>query len=97
MKGTAMDYLTAWREGHTEGMNLVLKIINELTGQEFKKSSEVVMYIKQLEGDTNFYFEKEVEQPKQEPSTDELSTKDKKFINRLSNKIAMNNWLWSDK
>lgn len=91
-----MNYLIAWREGHEAGMQLSLKIINELTGHDFKKSSEVVMYIKQLEGDTNFYFEKEVEPPKQELDTNELSQKDKKFINSLSSKIAMKNWLWSD-
>jgi len=92
-----MDYLTAWREGHEAGMQLVLKIINELTEHEFEKSSDVVMYIKQLEGNPHFYFEKQYEQPERENVTSDLSAKDKKFINRLSNKIAINNWLWSDK
>ena len=94
-----MDYLTAWREGHEAGMNLVLKIINDLTGQEFQKSSEVVVYIKQLEGDADFYFEQRVEQkeqPKQEePKTDNLSTKEEKFIDSLADKIAIRNWMWN--
>lgn len=91
-----MDYLTAWREGHEAGMQLVLKIINELTGQEFQKSSEVVLYIKQLEGDEQFHFPQQVEQPKQEePKTDELSTKEEKFIDQLADKIAIRNWMWN--
>ena len=91
-----MDYLTAWREGHEAGMQLVLKIINELTQQEFKKSSEVVLYIKQLEGDTEFHFEKQAEQPKQEkPKSEELSTKEEKFIDQLADKIAIRNWMWN--
>ena len=93
-----MDYLTAWREGHEAGMQLVLKIINELTGQEFEKSSEVVLYIKQLENDNELYYEHpapiEVKEdlPKQEVETE---TQQNKFINRLANRIAMRNTLWS--
>jgi hypothetical protein len=90
-----MNYLTAWREGHEAGMQLSLKIINELTGQEFQKSSDVVLYIKQLEGDTEYSFEKQVEQPKQAPKTDELSTKEERFIDQLAEKIAMKNWMWN--
>jgi hypothetical protein len=87
-----MDYLTAWREGHEAGMQLSLKIINELTGQDFKKSAEVVLYIKQLEGDSNFEFK----QPKQvTEKIDVISTKEEKLIDRLSTKIAMKNWMWS--
>lgn len=87
-----MDYLTAWREGHEAGMQLSLKIINELTGQDFKKSAEVVLYIKQLEGDSNFEFKqpKQVTQP-----IDVISTKEEKLMDRLSTKIAMKNWMWS--
>jgi hypothetical protein len=91
-----MDYLTAWREGHEAGMQIVLKIINELTGQEFQKSSEVVLYIKQLEGDEQFHFKPQVEQPKpEEPKSSELSTKEEKFIDQLADKIAIRNWMWN--
>jgi len=87
-----MDYLTAWREGHEAGMQLSLKIINELTGQDFQKSSEVVLYIKQLEGDTEFQFQKPKEIVK---NTESISVKENQLINRLSSKIAMKNWMWS--
>jgi hypothetical protein len=91
-----MDYLTAWREGHEAGMDLVLKIINDLTGHEFQKSSDVVLYIKQLEGDAEFEFKKPVDQPKQEVVVkDELSTKEEKFIDQLADKIAIRNWMWN--
>lgn len=90
-----MDYLTAWREGHEAGMALTLKIINDLTGQDFKKASEVILYIKHLEGDTDFHFNVP-EKPKQdEVKDDELSAKEEKFIDRLADKIAMRDWAWS--
>ena len=90
-----MDYLTAWREGHEAGMRLVLKIINDLTGHDFEKSSDVILYIKQLEGDTDFHFP-EVKQAEPEPAKPEqLSTKEEKFIDALSDKIALKNWMWS--
>jgi len=86
-----MDYLTAWREGHEAGMQLSLKIINELTGHDFQKSSEVVLYIKQLEGDPNFDIAKE----EPAPQTVEPKTNENVLMNRLANKIAMRNLLWS--
>ena len=82
-----MNYLEAWREGHEAGMSLTLKIINELTGHDFETASEVILYIKQLEGDEDFklaikeHKEEKQEQPKQ-PDNDELSTKEKKFIRK---------------
>ena len=93
MKGNAMDYLTAWRDGHEAGMRLVLKIINDLTGHDFEKSSDVILYIKRLEGDETFDFPevKQVEPTK----TIDLSTKEDKLIDALSDKIALKNWLWS--
>ncbi len=96
MKGNAMDYLTAWRDGHEAGMRLVLKIINDLTGHDFEKSSDVILYIKKLEGDENFSFP-EVHEVKQEvpAKNNELSTKEEKFIDDLSDKIALKNWMWS--
>ena len=44
-----MDYLTAWRDGHEAGMALVLKIINEITGQDFKKASEVIREVNKIQ------------------------------------------------
>jgi len=90
-----MDYLTAWREGHEAGMRLVLKIVNELTGHEFEKSSDVVLYIKQLEGDTDFHFPENKDEPVEEKKTDTLSTKEELFIDKLTDKIALKNWMWS--
>jgi len=93
MKGNAMDYLTAWRDGHEAGMRLVLKIINDLTGHDFEKSSDVILYIKKLEGDETFDFP-EVKQAEPAKKVD-LSTKEEKIIDSLSDKIALKNWLWN--
>ena len=90
-----MDYLTAWRDGHEAGMALVLKIINEITGQDFKKASEVILYIKQLEGDPDFHFDVKEEPKKEQPKVDDLSDKEEKFIDQLAEKIAMRNWMWN--
>jgi len=95
MKGNAMDYLTAWRDGHEAGMRLVLKIINELTGHDFEKSSDVILYIKQLEGDTDFHFPETKPEPVEEPKAEKLSTKEELFIDALTDKIALKNWMWS--
>jgi len=94
-----MDYLTAWREGHEAGLNLSFQLISKLCQQDFKQASDVVLYIKQLEGDKEFHFKtpKKIEMPKkEEPKIDELSTKEEKFIDRLTNKIAVQNWMWRD-
>jgi hypothetical protein len=96
-----MDYLTAWREGHEAGVQLTLKIISELTQQEFKKASEIVLYIKQLEGETDFKFPDttkpvaKVEQ-KMQPENVELSAKEEKMINSLANRIATRQWFLLD-
>ena len=91
-----MDYLTAWREGHEAGMRLVLKIINDLTGHDFEKSSDVILYIKKLEGDETFEFPQAPVAKQEEPAkTDQLSTTEEKLIDALSDKIALKNWMWS--
>lgn len=94
-----MNYLEAWREGHEAGMSLTLKIINEITGHDFETASEVILYIKQLEGDEDFKIairEHKEEQQIKQPDNDELSTKEKKFIEHMAQRMAINNWLWSD-
>ena len=90
-----MDYLTAWREGHEAGMRLVLKIINDLTGHDFEKSSDVILYIKRLEGDETFEFPEVKQAEPTAPKTIDISTKEEKLIDALSDKIALKNWLWS--
>lgn len=95
MKGNAMDYLTAWRDGHEAGMRLVLKIINELTGHDFQKSSDVILYIKQLEGDPDFHFPETKKELVEEPKSEKLSIKEELFIDSLTDKIALKNWMWS--
>jgi len=96
-----MDYLTAWREGHEAGMQLTLKIISELTQQEFQKASEVVLYIKQLEGDTEFQFPEKPKpvarvKKKELPKDDELSPREKKIISSLADRIATRQWFLMD-
>lgn len=90
-----MDYLTAWREGHEAGMRLVLTIINDLTGHDFEKSSDVILYIKQLEGDDTFGFPEVKQTNPITPEIEQLSTREEKFIDALSDKIALKNWMWS--
>lgn len=96
-----MDYLTAWREGHEAGMQLTLKIISELTQQDFQKASEIVLYIKQLEGESDFKFPeapKVTAKPAAAPETsnDELTAKEKKMISSLANRIAERQWFLMD-
>jgi len=86
MKGNAMNYLDAWREGHFEGMALSLRLINEFTGCDFQSASEVVLYIKELEEYRKQDYFKEVK-----PAID-IS---EKTMDSLANKIAMNQYLWS--
>jgi hypothetical protein len=83
-----MNYMEAWREGHKEGMQLTLQLINEFTGQDFKTASEVVLHIKELELDRQNTFHKEA------PAV--ISEKEEKMMNSMAQKIAINNWLWSD-
>jgi hypothetical protein len=40
-----MDYLTAWREGHKEGVNLVVSEINKHCDMEFKSFADLIRYI----------------------------------------------------
>jgi len=96
-----MDYLTAWREGHEAGMKLTLKIISELTQQEFQKASEIVLYIKQLEGETEFEFPEKPKpvakiETKKQPEDDKLSAKEEKFISSLANRMATRQWFLMD-
>jgi hypothetical protein len=80
--------MEAFREGHKEGMQLTLQLINEFTGQDFKTASEVVLHIKELELDRQNAFYKEA------PAI--ISEKEEKMMNSMAQKIAINNWLWSD-
>jgi hypothetical protein len=83
-----MDYLTAWREGHTAGMSLAYQLINDFTGQDFKTASEVVIYIKKLEDDRESrYFG---------GKSDVISIKEEKMMDALAEKIALSNWMWKD-
>ena len=41
-----MDYLTAWREGHKDGVNLVVSEINKHCEMDFKSFGELITYIK---------------------------------------------------
>ena len=56
-----MDYLTAWREGHKEGVSLVVSEINKHCEMEFQSFGDLIKYInktkeesivKQLFGET---------------------------------------------
>lgn len=44
-----MTYLEAWREGHTAGILLTIKIINKLCGTEFETPAQVVMFIREAQ------------------------------------------------
>jgi len=44
-----MDYLTAWQEGYTSGQEFALKLINQELKLDFKKVSELVLYMEKLE------------------------------------------------
>ena len=83
-----MNYMEAWREGHREGMLLVLHLINEFTGQDFQTSSEVILHIKELELNRENAFYKEV------PAT--LSAKERLFIDTLAEETAIQNSMWRD-
>lgn len=83
-----MNYMEAWREGHKEGMQLTLQLINEFTGQDFKTASEVVLHIKELEMDREKSYYKD--------ESNVISEKDEKMMDAMAQKIAINNWLWSD-
>jgi hypothetical protein len=40
-----MNYLDAWREGHKEGVSLVVSEINKHCGMEFKSFGDLIRYI----------------------------------------------------
>lgn len=40
-----MDYLTAWREGHKEGVNLVVSEINKHCEMDFKSFADLINFI----------------------------------------------------
>jgi len=44
-----MDYLTAWQEGYTSGQEFVLKLVNQELKLDFKKVSEMILYMEKLE------------------------------------------------
>ena len=44
-----MDYLTAWQEGYTSGQEFALKLVNQELKLDFKKISELVLYMEKLE------------------------------------------------
>jgi flagellar biosynthesis/type III secretory pathway protein FliH len=44
-----MDYLTAWQEGYTSGQEFALKLVNQELKLDFKKVSELVLYMEKLE------------------------------------------------
>jgi hypothetical protein len=44
-----MDYLTAWQEGYTSGQQFALKLVNQELKLDFKKVSEMVLYMEKLE------------------------------------------------
>ena len=44
-----MDYLTAWQEGYTSGQEFALKLVNQELKLDFKKVSEMVLYMEKLE------------------------------------------------
>lgn len=46
-----MDYLTAWQEGCKDGLALSVDQINKWCGTNFKKLSEVLIYINQLQSE----------------------------------------------
>jgi len=44
-----MDYLTAWQEGYTSGQEFALKLVNQELKLDFKKVSEIILYMEKLE------------------------------------------------
>jgi hypothetical protein len=44
-----MDYLTAWQEGYTNGQEFALKLVNQELKLDFKKVSEMILYMEKLE------------------------------------------------
>jgi hypothetical protein len=44
-----MDYLTAWQEGYISGQEFALKLVNQELKLDFKKVSELVLYMEKLE------------------------------------------------
>jgi hypothetical protein len=44
-----MDYLTAWQEGYTSGQEFALKLVNQELKLDFKKVSEMILYMEKLE------------------------------------------------
>jgi len=43
-----MDPITAWQQGHSDGLNLAVQKINEWCGLECKTLSELISAIKDL-------------------------------------------------
>jgi hypothetical protein len=48
MKGNAMNELEAWQQGHSSGVNLAVKLINEWCEFECKTIAEVIQVINQM-------------------------------------------------
>jgi hypothetical protein len=48
MKGTAMDELGAWQQGHNAGINLAVKLINDWCHMECKTIAEVIRAINEI-------------------------------------------------
>lgn len=43
-----MDPITAWQQGHSDGLNLAVQKINEWCGLECKTLSDLILTIKDL-------------------------------------------------
>ena len=43
-----MDQLAAWQQGHNEGLNLAVKLINEWCGFECKTIAELIKAINEM-------------------------------------------------
>ena len=48
MKGNAMNELDIWNQGHSAGINLAVKMINEWCGLESKTLAQLIQAINQI-------------------------------------------------
>jgi hypothetical protein len=42
-----MSYLDAWNAGFEEGKSLIIKLINQHSGTEFKSVAELILFVKE--------------------------------------------------
>lgn len=48
MKGNSMSELDIWQQGHSAGLNLAVKMVNEWCGFECKTLAELIQAINQI-------------------------------------------------